>query len=908
MDLRNNRLFFCASLIVVVFFLPFAVVSPVFGARIYVDVSALGANDGSSWADSFDDLQAALSAVVSGDEIWVAAGTYTPTDATDRSATFVVQNGVRLYGGFAGTETSLGERDWTTYVTVLSGEIGTPNLEDNSYRVVYSQSTGPTTEIDGFTVTRGYADREGAGIWLEQASPVLSNLTITDNHAIGPPGWVGLYSTNLSNPTLDHVTISDNGGGGGNVWGGTVTACTVTGNDNWGFGFIGTGTIEDSEFSSNALYGLTTRYASVRNCRFSGNGDGGVSISQGDPYFESCYFVDNTTTYFGGGLAVHGAATVVNCVFIGNSAFRGGALYLSNDTSVILTNVSFFGNETTVPDGGAVRIVDPSSSADFYNVVIWGNDEPQVSVLPGTTMFSSSLVAGSGGSAAWDPAFGTDGGGNIDADPLFIEADGGDLHLMLDSPAIDVGDNAAPNLPPTDPDGQPRITGGTVDMGAYEFVCPSGPRIYVDAAAASGIITGESWSNAFPTLRHALAVACGSVAEVWVAAGTYIPTGGGDRSRSFELQNGLAIYGGFAGWETSLLQRDYGANVTTLSGEIGSPNPEDNSIHVVVGSGTDASAVLDGVTVTRGYADNDFGGGMYNLLGSPTIRNTIFTANSATSGGGAVANLVGSGEFTNVAFYGNEAFVGPGGGIYNSSASPVMTNVTMADNTSISGGGAMYNLGGNAVVTNAIMWGNTGTTISNAGGNPLISYSLIEGSGGSGSWNPAMGTDGGNNVDADPLFIDASNGDLRIGSNSPAIDTGDNNAPNLLATDAAGNPRIIGPTVDMGAYESLVATAIDNDLSWPPAEAALKLAFPNPFNPVVRIPFDLDHARDVHIRVYDVQGKLVRTLVNGPRAPGHDEVKWDARDNAGRPVASGVYIVRMQAESFRAQRKVVFLK
>src|SRR5690349_8828972 len=104
---------------------------------IYVRAGASGANSGSSWANAYTSLANALSAASSGDQIWVAAGTYTPTDGSDRTASFTLENGVAVYGGFAGTETLLSQRDWNTNITTLSGDIGTVgDASDNSFHVV----------------------------------------------------------------------------------------------------------------------------------------------------------------------------------------------------------------------------------------------------------------------------------------------------------------------------------------------------------------------------------------------------------------------------------------------------------------------------------------------------------------------------------------------------------------------------------------------------------------------------------------------------------------------------------------------------------------------------------------------------------------------------------------------------
>jgi hypothetical protein len=140
----------------------------------------------------------------------------------------------------------------------------------------------------------------------------------------------------------------------------------------------------------------------------------------------------------------------------------------------------------------------------------------------------------------------------------------------------------------------------------------------------------------------------------------------------------------------------------------------------------------------------------------------------------------------------------------------------------------MYNYGNsNPTLTNVILWGNTassGASIFNDGSTANISYSDIQGCGGSGSWNSACGTDNSGNIDTDPFFVDADGPDdtygtaddnLRLQLTSPAIDAGDNLAvPSAITTDLDGNPRFVDiptvtntgngtpPIVDMGAYEA----------------------------------------------------------------------------------------------------------
>ncbi|MGF1465230.1 MAG: hypothetical protein ACFCGT_03775 [Sandaracinaceae bacterium] len=132
-------------------------------ATLHVDVDATGADDGTSWADAFVDLQDALAAAAAGDEVWVAEGTYVPGD--ERTDAFALRPGVAIYGGFDGTEASVAERDPdpATNGTVLSGEIGGAAATDNIQHVVIASGVGPAAILDGFAIRRGYAVRSGAG-------------------------------------------------------------------------------------------------------------------------------------------------------------------------------------------------------------------------------------------------------------------------------------------------------------------------------------------------------------------------------------------------------------------------------------------------------------------------------------------------------------------------------------------------------------------------------------------------------------------------------------------------------------------------------------------------------------------------------------------------------------------------
>lgn len=250
--------------------------------------------------------------------------------------------------------------------------------------------------------------------------------------------------------------------------------------------------------------------------------------------------------------------------------------------------------------------------------------------------------------------------------------------------------------------------------------------IYVDINA-SGASDGSSWGDAYTDLQAAIAqakllaggYAVGEV-QIWVAAGTYTP--GSDRSDTFTIDAGFHLYGGFNGSETALDQRDYDANLTILSGELGNdfgdPRTDNNAYHVVTTHSMAAPARIDGVIIQEGSTENlsgnddgDDGAGIYNQYdGQLILANVVIQNNAANDDGGGIRNdgtltIINSTIHNNTS--GGTSDTSGGGGLINTVGSTaVIINSTFSNNTSGKNGGAIRN-DGTMTIFGSTLSGNT---------------------------------------------------------------------------------------------------------------------------------------------------------------------------------------------------------
>lgn len=305
---------------------------------LYVRASAPGGGNGQSWATAFRSLQDAFNQARSTpqvDQIWVASGTYKP-HASNRNIAFVPRSNLALYGGFAGTETSIAQRIAGSNVTTLSGDLqgndgsGFVRRTDNSRHVVTVDTFAGVT-IDGFTIAAGNADFAGeaylggGALYIRGSTATVSNCVFRDNIAGG--------------------TAPDLGGFGGALLlrGGTTTVknCRFEANRGMNGGALGIVGFEPDRTEIDTVVSMTS-------CDFISNFSpsqtgGAIYSATGSPLFggvvgritaRECNFIDNTAEYYGAWTDYNAPELLVeDCVFRGNSSVAHGGAFATGWTA-----------------------------------------------------------------------------------------------------------------------------------------------------------------------------------------------------------------------------------------------------------------------------------------------------------------------------------------------------------------------------------------------------------------------------------------------------------------------------------------------------------------------------------------------------------------------------------------------
>ncbi|MCK6447630.1 MAG: right-handed parallel beta-helix repeat-containing protein [Planctomycetes bacterium] len=507
--------------------------SPALAAQVvYVDHAATGANDGTSWSDAYTSLRVALDAATAGEELWVASGTYLPGPTAQMADSFVLKNGVALYGGFAGGETSLAQRDWLAHPTILSGDVGQDDVYGspwwngwnigtaNSAQVVTASFVDATAILDGFVVRDGSTGPSGtpAGSWemfaggvmCKDASPTIVHCTFEYNLAAFGSGSA-IYVQDGS-PTLRDCVFRHNwvhlGSGAVHVAGASqpvIEDCLFFDN------FATTGSGGQEAQGAGLTLGWNLPPITVLRCTFDSNSaqqfsagggieqarGGGLSSFSDGLVVRECVFRRNRANA-GGALYVWGSATIVDSLFVENDVFNcvvGGTTVSGYGSAIGATN---YWNDPMLVVGCTVvknRVVTGEAGAVFgggtysiavHDSILWGNSAPapastRQANYKGNVALAHSCVEGLFAPDPNDPPpQQSDVPGCIEANPQFTSYATLDLRLAAGSPCVDSGSNALlPGTAELDLDGHQRVWQGassfTVDMGAYEFGSPLPP-------------------------------------------------------------------------------------------------------------------------------------------------------------------------------------------------------------------------------------------------------------------------------------------------------------------------------------------------------------------------------------------------------------------------------------------------
>lgn len=666
--------------------------------KIYY-VSPTGVGDGTSW-ETTTTLQTALQNAVAGDQIWVQG--FEQITSADQlyiapADGFSLKSGVQLYGGFKGDETNVNSRETLgkpyqmKYRSVLSGDIKRDDVVDNTNLIFPAN----TTRSDNATHVLNVNMAPASGNNKNTSPTIINGFSIGNGHADGSgEKGGGIY------------IHGDNTGGG--IF--RIERCFLLNN----YATQGGAIYVDAEVKN-----VNNSTSLVNQCVVYNNAAGERAA------------VENA----GGGLYLAGEATVVNSSIFNN---ENGGLRLADGAKVVNSTVS------RNSSGGIDMIDDKAEGYNVANTIIWGNSTLSTQYRP---KFKNS---------AFHEVEAGDSDGNI-----YVTAENrGDTDApMFDAPSLKTSYDRDFNWRQTayplwswnvlegsvmlskgdqqsydqsaygseDMAGNPRFNGSTIDIGAYEFQQMLSTRIRYVKPVATGTGDGSSWENASGNLQNMIDELAKNnpqnlPGEVWVAAGTYVPQvqviSGTTYSASFLMRDGISVYGGFAGDESSKQEREVGkmpwnfVNKTILEGSYYEHSKtswnESNhkwtltsdSRHVVFfsplpsegKSGFDKSTILNGVTIRGGYAQGgegvadfmtDRGAGVYMGINA-ILEKCIVTENSSTGNGGAVYMY--GGRVMNSLIYNNNAD-GDGGAVYVDNAGIVLASM-LTNNSANNGSGA----------------------------------------------------------------------------------------------------------------------------------------------------------------------------------------------------------------------------
>ena len=451
----------------------------VFSATIYVDINATGSNNGTSWNNAYTDLQSALSFAFFNDVIWVATGIYHPTTTTNRDLSFIMKNTVDIYGGFAGTETDINQRNISANPTTLSGDIGQlGDNTDNTRKVVKIQNFTADFIMDGFRVISGYdasSSGKGAGMYMinnSGAQITINNCIFFNNYAYHSGGGLIVDETHVTFNACEFLYNSSYNYGGGAIYSANVSNSDIYLND-------------------SQLIGNNSRDGAAINF-------GGYTLK-----IERCLISNNTSTQ-GDILDIDSGVDtfmVNNSLLIGNLLNDAGSSLISiysSSPACSITNSTICHNKNDDTQTPYAEMIHRSNGAlNIYNSIVFGNtnSDQNLQIDPGNNVVNSIVENGyTPGTNVITSAPNFSLPGTLASAPF--DASSMDYSLLLNSPGINSGDNIYSSQFTFDYELNARIQQINVDCGAIEspFSDTQAPTaicndttVYLDLTGAASI-------------------------------------------------------------------------------------------------------------------------------------------------------------------------------------------------------------------------------------------------------------------------------------------------------------------------------------------------------------------------------------------------------------------------------------
>ncbi|MGN7783707.1 choice-of-anchor Q domain-containing protein [Niabella sp. 22666] len=499
-------------LLVLTFYAPL-----LFSQTIYVNHAATGSNDGSSWQNAYQNLTTALTAAHANTaitQIWVAKGTYYPSNTNNRDHFFNIRrNNLQVYGGFAGAETDLTQRNAVVHPTILSGNIGsTASNSDNSYHIMVielnpsnPQPIDNSLVIDGFTFSEGNANAgsvfnslypryTGSSIFIScnfnsiNITPLIRNCIFADNRAFSS-GALTYYGISAGSNALsiEQCTFQNNYAGYSGA------AIDIMQLDAAGYGIPGvfSVTVEKCSFLGNSVDNYSQGGAN------GGVGAGINTFGQGTLRVNNTTFINNTIgpstsfagTYKGTAVSVRngGNTTIVNSLAYANNNYIP---FYNIQSTLTFVNATVYN-----PGSNALDLNNPVAN-NIYNSILWTDNS------------TANIIAVSNGSPTINiensilnaTRQGTITGSNIiTTNPAFTNPASGDFSLQPGSPAINSGNGTFYNnsiYGNGDLEGNHRIAQTSIDIGAYESNSTALPVVF--GAISAAIRNGQllvNWST-----------------------------------------------------------------------------------------------------------------------------------------------------------------------------------------------------------------------------------------------------------------------------------------------------------------------------------------------------------------------------------------------------------------------------